>query len=145
MTDGAVLPGTGILPFKLYEVAPYVIDAKLGGMISGALTMNLGTWNKLPSDLQGLFSQLGKEYGEQVVQKVGANRTKHFKIIADKGAKISDMAEGEIKKWVEMVPDIAGEWAARVEEGGLPAKSILASYMDGVRKRGGSPLRNWGG
>lgn len=143
LVDGAILPGTGILPFKLHEVAPYVIDAGLGGMISGALTMNLDTWKKLPPEMQKMFRELGREYGELVVQRVSANRIKHFKIIAKQGAKISVLPESEQAKWAKAVPNIAGEWAARVEGEGLPAKQILKAYMDTVRSRGGKPLRDW--
>jgi len=143
VTDGAVLPGTGILPFKLHEVAPYLSDAGLGGMISGALTMNLGTWKKLPADIQAMFKQLGTEYGELVVQRVDANRKKHFGIIAQQGAKLSTMPEAERKKWVNAVPNIAGEWAKRIEAKGLPANQVLKAYIEGVRKRGGTPLRDW--
>jgi len=143
VTDGAVLPGTGIVPFKLHEVAPHLTDAGLGGMISGALTMNLDTWNKLPPVMQDMFRQLGAEYGELVVQRVDANREKHFGIIAAAGAKLSTMPDAEKKKWVQAVPNIAGEWAKRIEAEGLPAKAVLKAYMDGVRKRGGTPLRDW--
>lgn len=143
VVDGAILPGSSILPFKLHEVAPYVTDARLGGMISGALTMNLATWKKLPADMQAMFLQLGKEYGELVVQRVGANRTKFFGIIAKKGAKISVLSDTERKKWASSVPDIAGAWTKRIEAKGLPAKKILHAYMDAVRKRGGTPVRDW--
>ncbi len=143
VVDGAILPGSSILPFKLHEVAPYVIDARLGGMISGALTMNLATWNKLPADMQAMFRKLGKEYGQLVVERVSANRTKFFGIIAKKGAKISVLSDAERKKWADSVPDIAGQWVKRIEAKGLPAKKLMHAYMDAVRKRGGAPVRAW--
>ena len=142
-TDGAILPGSSIVPFKLHEVAPYLTDARLGAMISGALTMNLDTWNRLPPELQELFKQLGKEYGVLVDQRVTENHKKHFELIATQGATLSVLPEAEQEKWVKAVPDIAGEWAARVEADGLPAKAVLKAYMDGVRKRGDKPLRDW--
>ena len=143
VTDGAIIPGTGVLPFKLHEVAPYIIDAGLGAMISGALTMNLNTWNKLPQDMKTLFLELGKGYGERVTQRVTANRVKQFEIIAKQGAKISKFDRAEQKRWTALMPNIAGEWAKQVEAQGLPAKEILKAYMDGVRKRGGTPVRDW--
>jgi TRAP-type C4-dicarboxylate transport system substrate-binding protein len=143
VADGAIIPGTGILPFKIHEVAPYVIDAGLGGMISGALTMNLATWNKLPADMKKVFRRLGKEYGEQVTQKVIANRKKHFAIIAKKGAKLYTWPVPEQKRWTEKMPNIAAEWAKGVEAKGLPAKAVMKFYLDSVRKNGGQPIRDW--
>lgn len=143
VTDGAILPGSSIVPFKLHEVAPYTVDAKLGGMISGALTMNMDTWNKLPEELQVLFKDLGRDYGRLVVERIAANREKHFGMIAEQGATISQLPDAEIEKWVAAAPDIAGEWAARIEDKGLPANQVLSAYLEGVRKRGGKPLRDW--
>jgi len=143
VTDGAIIPGTGILPFKIHEVAPYVIDPGLGAMISGALTMNLTTWNKLPADMKKMFRKVGREYGELVTKRVSANRIKHFKIIASKGAKLSTFPVSEQKRWTGKMPNIAGEWAKGVEAKGLPAKQIMKFYMDSVRKRGGQPVRDW--
>ncbi|HUT50710.1 MAG TPA: C4-dicarboxylate TRAP transporter substrate-binding protein [Alphaproteobacteria bacterium] len=143
VTDGAIIPGTGVLPFKIHEVAPYVIDPGLGGMISGALTMNLATWNKLPADMKKLFKQLGTEYGELVTKRVTANRVKHFAIIAKNGAKLSTFPLSEKKRWTAKMPNIAGEWAKNVEAKGLPARQIMKFYLDGVRKRGGQPVRDW--
>jgi len=143
VADGAIIPGTGILPFKIHEVAPYVTDPGLGAMISGALTMNLTTWKKLPPDMKKVFMRLGKEYGELVTKQVSENRIKHFKIIAGKGAKLSVFPVSEQKRWTAKMPNIAGEWAKGVEAKGLPAKQITKFYIDAVRRKGGQPIRDW--
>jgi len=141
--DGAILPGSAVLPFKLYEVGPYVLEADLGGMITGALTMNLDTWKKLPPDMKKMFKQLGAEYGTLVAKRVAANRTKFFGIMRKKGIKFHKLSEAEKAKWAAALPNLAGQWAKQVEAKGLPAKKILKVYMDAVRKRGNKPVRNW--
>ncbi len=143
IADGAIVPGTGILPFKLQEVAPYVTRVRLGAMISGALTMNLDTWKRLPPDVQKMFKQLGQEYGDKVTVAIVANVDKHFKILAAKGAKFSTMPLDEQKKWAKALPNIGGDWAKATEKRGLPAKQVLKAFMAGVRKRGDTPLRDW--
>ena len=71
VTDGAVVPGTGIVPFKLHEEgSPYVTKVGLGGGITGALTMNKNTYDKLPKELQKMFHDIGKGYGELVAKRV---------------------------------------------------------------------------
>jgi TRAP-type C4-dicarboxylate transport system substrate-binding protein len=143
IADGAIVPGTGILPFKLQEVAPYITKVRLGAMISGALTMNLDTWNRLPPEMKKMFKKLGQEYGDRVTIAINANVKKHFKILAAKGAKISTMPLAEQKKWAMALPNIGGDWAKATEKRGLPAKKVLKAFMEGVRKRGDKPLRNW--
>lgn len=143
VANGAIVPGSAILPFKLHEVAPYITQANLGGGITGALTMNKGTFDKMPPKMQQIFLQLGKEYGHIVTKLVTANRAKHFKILAGKGAKISTLPRAEQVKWANSLPDLAGDWVKRIEAKGLPAGQVLKVVMDGVRKRGGKPARDW--
>ena len=59
------------------------------------------------------------------------------------GAQIIDMPEGETAKWVGMLPDIAGDWAAPLDARGIPASDFLAAYLDGLRAAGETPLRDW--
>ena len=144
VTDGAILPGSSVLPFKLHEVAPYVTKAGLGGGITGALTMNKRTYDKLPPELQKMFRDLGREYGEKVSKTVAANHNKHFSELLPKaGAKITILPLEEQKKWAMLLPDLAGEWAKTVEAKGQPARKVIKAYMDGVRKAGVKPLRDW--
>lgn len=144
VADGAIVPGTGIVPFKLHEVAPYVTTVGLGGGITGALTMNKNTYNKLPPELQKMFQDLGKEYGDLVAKRVAGFKAKSFSQLLPKGgATVSALPAEEQQKWAALLPDLAGQWVKSNEAKGLPAKQVLKGYMDGVRKRGVSPLRDW--
>jgi TRAP-type C4-dicarboxylate transport system substrate-binding protein len=144
VASGAIIPGTGIVPFKLHEVAPYVTIAGLGGGITGALTMHKPTYDKLPPELKKMFHQLGQEYGELVSKRVDGFKTKSFKVLLPKfGAKIYTLPLAEQKKWAMNLPNLAGEWAKRNDAKGLPATQVLKAFMDGVRKRGVTPLRDW--
>lgn len=143
VTEGAIVPGTGILPFKLQEVAPHVTVADLGGCICGTLVMNKTTWDKLPPEVQKIFAQLGKEYGEKVASAIMANRKKHFAILAKKGAKFATMSAADQKKWAQTMPNVAQQWASRLEAKGLPAKAVIRAYVQGAKKRGEKPLRDW--
>ncbi len=144
VAEGAIIPGSSILAFKLHEVAPYVISLGFGGGITGALTMNKNTYDKLPPEMQEMFQQIGKEYGAEVTRRVIANKKKHFEELLPKaGAKLITLTDTEKKRWATTVPDIAGNWAKGVEAKGAPAKQVIKYYMDGVRKRGISPVREW--
>jgi hypothetical protein len=64
-------------------------------------------------------------------------------LIPGKGGKVSKLSLAEQKKWASVLPDLAGIWASQMAKKGLPGKSVIKFYMDGVRKRGEKPLRNW--
>lgn len=143
VADGGIVPGSAVLPFKLYEVAPYITELKLGGSIFGALTVNRDKWKTLPPEMKKMFLKLGQEYSQKNAEAVIANKKKHFKIMASKGATIKRLSAADEKKWAQMVPDIAGQWVKSAMKKGLPADKVLKAYMDGIRKRGGTPLRDW--
>jgi len=51
----------GILPAKVYEVAPY-ITRRTWAPYNGGMAINKDTWNKLPREIQRIMKDVGKEY-----------------------------------------------------------------------------------
>jgi hypothetical protein len=41
------------------------------------------------------------------------------------------------------MPNIAAEWADRINKQGLPGTQALAAYMAEIRKSGAKPVRDW--
>lgn len=143
LADGGIVINTGMFPFKIHEVAPYITKVDLGGPISGALTMNRDTWNSLPAYMQDIFKKLGKEYSDVQTVEVEKKAGLFLKLMAKQGATVSEFPAAERRKWAELLPNIAKEWVDANEAKGVPAKAVMKAFMDGVRKRGGTPLRNW--
>jgi TRAP-type C4-dicarboxylate transport system substrate-binding protein len=143
LADGGIVINTGMFPFKIHEVAPYITKVDLGGPISGALTMNKDTWNSLPAYMQDIFKKLGKEYSDVQTAEVEKKAGLFLKLMAKQGATVSEFPAAERRKWAELLPNIAKEWVDANEAKGVPAKAVMKAFMDGVRKRGGTPLRNW--
>ncbi len=56
---------------------------------------------------------------------------------------IVEMSEEDRAAWVNNLPDLAGEWAASLEERGVDGSAFMKAYMDGLRERGEDPVRNW--
>ena len=143
LADAGIVIATGILPFRLHEVAPHVVMAGLGAPISGGLAMNLDTWKSLPLHMKTLFRFLGREYAETQTGILAAMLRETMARLAREGATVADFPDAERVRWAKLLPDLAGDWVARNEAKGLPAKEVLAGFMDGIRKRGGRPARDW--
>ena len=56
---------------------------------------------------------------------------------------IVPMPAEERAKWVNGLPNLAGEWAEGLEARGIPAKAFLSDYMNGLRAGGDTPVRDW--
>jgi TRAP-type C4-dicarboxylate transport system substrate-binding protein len=141
ITDGGIVPTTSVIPFKLFEVAPYVTVVQLGGAIAGGLSINLDTWNGLPADMQGVFEEIGAEYTTFVTNALVGFMTKTISDLqAMDGVTVTTFPRGEMQEWAQAVPNIAGEWVAST---GPQAASVLKFMMDEARAGGSVPLRNW--
>ncbi len=143
VSDGALTLALGALPIKLYEVAPYINRFDAGGAFSGAVAINRDSWDNLPEEVQNAMIEAGKYYTEEHGKDLVARHEFALNKMVEIGAKIVDMPEGELVKWVNKMPDVAGDWAAPLEERGIPAREFLAAYLEGLRARGETPARDW--
>ena len=143
VSDGVLSLALGALPIKLHEVAPYIARFDGGAVFSGAVAINRDTWDSLPEEVQNAMVEAGKYYTESHGQDLVDRHETALNLMVEQGAEIIEMPEGETAKWVGMLPDIAGEWAAPLQERGIPAEDFLAAYMQGLRDAGETPLRDW--
>jgi len=144
VADGAVMTINGMLPFKIHEVAPYITLVDMGGPITGALTINKDTWDALPGDVQGVLSDLGREYSAMVADSVASREETFLSMMVEQGATVSTLDQAERERWAAALPDLAGNWVTLNAEAGLPAADVLKAFLDGGRSRGADPLRDWG-
>jgi TRAP-type C4-dicarboxylate transport system substrate-binding protein len=141
VADGAVILITGVIPFKLHEVAPYITKVDLGAVFSGALAMNKKTFDGLPPQMQEVFRQIGKEYAKMCADLVAQREASTWAALAkNPNVKLSEMPAAERAKWAAALPDIAADW---VKRNGEPGRVVLKSFMEEARKAGAKPLRDW--
>ncbi|WP_370287360.1 C4-dicarboxylate TRAP transporter substrate-binding protein [Pseudooceanicola nanhaiensis] len=143
VSDGVLSLALGALPIKLYEVAPYIARFDGGAVFSGAVAINRDSWDALPEEVQNAMVEAGKYYTESHGQDLVDRHEMALNKMVELGAQIIEMPDGETEKWVGMLPDVAGDWAAPLEERGIPAKAFLADYMEGLRAAGETPARDW--
>ncbi|MCI5108944.1 MAG: C4-dicarboxylate TRAP transporter substrate-binding protein [Marivita sp.] len=143
VSDGVLTLALGALPIKVYEVAPYINRFDAGGAFSGAVAINRDSWDGLPEKVQNAMIEAGRYYTEEHGKDLVERHEAALNKMVELGATIVDMPDGELVKWVNKMPDVANDWAAPLEERGIPAKEFLAAYMDGLRARGETPARDW--
>jgi len=143
VADGVLTILTGAYPYRIHEVAPYVTLASIGAQFNGGLAMNKRTWDRLPSELQAIFRDLGREYSRAMTAEVNARYDRALASMAADGAIVTTLSPAERQKWIDVLPNIAERWAAAAERRGHPAREVLAAFMNEFRQRGGRPLRDW--
>lgn len=149
VSDGVLSVALGVLPTKVYEVAPYVTKANMGVVFSGGLAINGDSWNDLPEDVQTALLTAGDTYSKahaedlMVRQVTAIERMTAASATQSTPVQVVEMPEDMRREWVQRLPDLAREWATDAEGRGAPGKAFLAAYMDGLRQRGEAPLRDW--
>ncbi len=149
VSDGVLSLALGVLPAKIYEVAPYITRVDMGVAFSGAVAINRDTWDSLPEAVQNAMVEAGKYYtvshGQDLVDRHEAVLNKMVEIGAAQNppVTITPMSQADREAWVAAMPNIAKEWADDLEGKGVPARAFMKAYLDGVRAKGESPVRNW--
>jgi TRAP-type C4-dicarboxylate transport system substrate-binding protein len=149
VSDGVLSLALGVLPAKLYEVAPYITRVRIGTAFSGAVAINKDSWDGLPEEVQQAMIAAGKVYTDAHAKDLLERHEAAFAKMVELGKNqnppvtISELPEGDRQKWVDGLPDLAGEWAADAESRGLPGKAFMKAYMDGLRAKGEKPIRAW--
>jgi len=149
VSDGVLSLALGVLPSKIYEVAPYITRVDIGVAFSGAVAINRDTWDSLPGEVQNAMIEAGNYYTKshaedlllrheaalEKMQEIGAGQTPPVTL--------TPMDQADREAWVNAMPNIAKEWADALEEKGIPAGDYMKAYMAGLRARGEAPVRNW--
>lgn len=149
VSDGVLSLALGVLPARLYEVAPYITRVQMGTVFSGGLAINRDVWDTLPEEVQQALLDAGNHYsvahGEDLMERQEAAMDQIIELGSEQNPPVTltEMSEEDRQRWVDGLPDLAGEWADAAEGRGLPARAFLQAYMDGLRERGEEPVREW--
>jgi TRAP-type transport system periplasmic protein len=149
VSDGVVSLATGILPTKIYEVAPYITKVNMGVVFSGGLAINKDTWNKLPPEVQVAMREAGAEYsrrhGEDLVQRHESAIARMVEVgkTQNPPVTVTPMSEADRRKWIDQLPALSQEWVKNNEARGTQAKALLSQYIAAVKARGAKPERDW--
>ena len=138
VVDGALIPWEIIPPLKLQDMTKYQIEGdKMTrfGTTTFQVSMNQGTWDKLPTDLQDIFQQASNEAWVREVGEVW-HRTDLGGIgFATKAGNehiiLSPAEMAEFKKVLEPVVD---RWIEEVNGSGIDGKGLVSKARELVAK-----------
>ena len=141
--DGLIAFTTGYYPNKLHEIARYATKVNFGAMPGGGVTVNKSVWGKLPDAVRKAMREAGVDYRNAQNEKMtGLVDTFEAKMKAE-GVVFSQMPLDQKLAWAKAMPNIAKEWAARVEAKGFAGNKVLKAYMDKLRANKVSLVREW--
>ena len=143
LTDGAIVWPEAIVSFKLYEIAPYLIDARLGAVSSVAISANEHTWDRLPDEVRRALLTAAEVYRDELALETVRRSTRSIESFEALGGIIVSLSDEQRSEWAASVPDLASTWVADIERRGLPGRELLQAYMNTMRANEQPIMRHW--
>jgi len=143
VADGVLTILSGAYPYRIHEVAPFITLVGIGAQFNGGMAINKATWERLPADVRQVMAELGGDYSRTMAEEVNERYDHALAAVQREGATVTTLPDVEKQRWIDGLPDIAGQWVKSAEARGYPAGETLRAYMAAFRARGGQPLRDW--
>ncbi len=142
--EGAMATPQSLGAFKLCEPAKFLLEPGLGANGNVNLNVNLNWWNGLPEEVQAAFVEAAPVYNQRQLEllQVGSKNAV-ANCTSKSGMTTTELPEEERLKWANSMPNLAQEWAERMEEMGYPGKEMLTFYMDEMRAANQPIARHW--
>ncbi|MDU8912528.1 C4-dicarboxylate TRAP transporter substrate-binding protein [Aestuariicoccus sp. MJ-SS9] len=140
VTEGTLSFASGILPTRVYEVAPELTRVGIGSMYFGGIAANKDFYEGLPAPVQAAMKEAARATSIAHGDYVGDLAARALDEMQAAGLTIHQLPDEEKAKWVNGLPNIIEPW---LEQTGEAGKTVLKAYFNALRERGATPLRNW--
>ncbi len=134
MADGAVVPFSVVVDFKLFELIKYHTVVNLYVMSMG-LAMNPKTWESLPPDVQKIVEDLS---GPRMSEIAGASYDKYDQLGIEAAKKVKSeiytIPPEENRRWLDKIKPLNDKWVVDMEAKGLPGRKIFEEARQLVEK-----------
>jgi TRAP-type C4-dicarboxylate transport system substrate-binding protein len=143
LVDGVIGWIEGSIAYRLYEVAPYRVDVRLGAVATTAITVNRRTWGRLPEEVRQVLIETAEDYRDELARETDRRAVASRSRYMEEGGQILVLTDAQRRQWAMGLPNIAMDWAVDMEERGLPGTAILRDYMNIMRENNQPIMRHW--
>lgn len=140
VTEGTLSFASGILPTRVYEVAPELTRVGIGSMYFGGIAANKDFFDGLPQPVQEALMTAAKATSAAHGDYVEDLATRALKEMQEAGLTIHELPADQKAAWVDGLPNIVEPW---LEQTGDNGAVVLKAYFDALRERGVTPARDW--
>ena len=143
VVDAAMLWPEAAKTFKIAEVAPYMLKADLGAVNSKTVTVNKDVWNKLPDEVKQVLQTVAIEYRDHVASVAMDRAESSLDAYKSGGGTVVELSADARKAWAASMPNIASDWAKKLDGAGAPGSDMLKAYIAKLKAAGMTPVRDW--
>lgn len=141
--QATIQPTHSCVNLKVYEVAPYYLDANFNVVPFNAITVNMDTWNDLPAEVQTILTEVGEGYLDYEANYINEIHEKDLADLKEKGCTIVTLSREEQEKWAASLPDIVNGLVKNLDNAGYKGAEIVEKYYEILESQGIERVRDW--
>lgn len=143
VVDHAMLWPEAAMTFKIYEVAPHMLQANIGSVNSKTVTVNKDVWDGLPDEVRLILREVAVTYRDHIASVAMERAAESVAAFQAAGGTVVGLSAEDRAAWAASMPNIALEWAAGIDANGGPGSDMLVAYVSKLRNAGQVPVRDW--
>ena len=136
--DGALIPWEIIPALKIHEMTQYQIEGperERFGTTTFQISMNQGSWERLPPDLQEVITRnSGEEFARQVGQVWRDAEDGGIKVAVDSGNELVTLTEEEMAAFRSAMEPVVQRWVEEVTAAGLDGQGLVDAARAAIAK-----------
>jgi len=130
VVDATLCPIETLKGWKQGEVIDYVTDSSaIGYTTSMFVAMNKASWDKLPADIQQVFTEVSAEFVDKHGEAWDMADEEGRAFVEELGHTVTSLSDAENGKWKERVQPLLDDFVKAAAEKGLPGEEILADLQ----------------
>ncbi len=136
--DGALIPWEIIPPLKIQELTKYQIEGpekERLGTTSFQISMNQGTWDSLPADLQDVIDRnSGEDYVREVGQIWRDSEEGGINVAVNAGNELITLTEEEMQAFRTAMEPVVQRWIDEVTAKGIDGQKLVDTARATIAK-----------
>ncbi len=139
------LPFPLLYAFKIHEQTKYYLHSGVAASFLTGAYMNKDFYNKLPSDIQKLLVDVGKEVEIRSVRELIPKWwDKCYNDWKNRGMIFSTLSDSDKQRWIDSIQYDSSEWGNEMASKGLPGHEMVLRWQQITSDMGYKWTRHWG-
>jgi C4-dicarboxylate-binding protein DctP len=134
--NGWIMFPSGVVNFKLNEVAKYYTEIGFGAITWHGLTINKAKFARLPKEVQDVILEVAKEYEAKTGTVNEENYPKQLALLKERGATVRALPDNVRIDWANSLKSWPQDKAAELDKAGHPASQVLKLALEEAEKLG---------
>jgi TRAP-type C4-dicarboxylate transport system substrate-binding protein len=138
VVDGALIPWEIIPALKIHEMTDFQIEGpehERFGTTTFQISMNQGTWDSLPPDLQDVINKnSGEDFAREVGEVWRASEEGGIKVALDSGNQLITLTEDEMQEFRMALEPVVQRWVDEVTAKGIDGQALVDAARAAIEK-----------